>query len=86
MPSESFGFVPEYLKMSPKTKALFPADARPGRMDQLFGLRVVVDTWMPDGFIAVVGPPGDPHSTEIEDWMPQIVLINVTENGSLDGQ
>jgi len=75
-----FGFRPEYLKISPKTKDLFPENVDPSLADRLFGVRVVIDQWIPDGFIAVVGPPV--HGSLGE--MPQVVFINVTEGGSLD--
>ena len=82
--SDTFGFQPEYLRMSDGTRELFPKDTRPERAEHLFGLPVIVDRWMPDGFVAVVGPPKDPGSRDPADWLPQIVVINVTEGGSLD--
>ena len=82
-PPGTLGFVPDYLKMSDATKDLFPKRPAPA-VERLFGLPVVIDRWVPDGFVAVVGPPKDPGSRDPADWLPQIVFINVTEGGSLD--
>ena len=83
IPPGTLGFVPDYLKMSDATKDLFPKRPAPA-VERLFGLPVVIDRWVPDGFVAVVGPPKDPSSRDPMDWMQQVVLINVTEGGSLD--
>lgn len=43
----------------------------------LFGIRVVVDPMMPNGFLAIVGPPKDPHSPYPLDRLPQVTIVKV---------